>query len=219
MSDAPIRILLVDDHEMVRQGLQVFLASQPDFAVVGEAATGEEAIRLANTLNPDVILMDIIMPEMDGLSAIRVIKSNLSEVEIIALTSFIDNQKVLTAIQNGAAGYMMKDASPNELARAIRAAARGEVYLHPEAARRLATGLRVQATEDPSPEVLTPRELDVLQLVARGLSNQDIASDLSISLQTVKAHMSSILDKLNLNSRVQAALYALRHNVIPLDEI
>ncbi|MFP3854093.1 MAG: response regulator [Anaerolineales bacterium] len=215
----PIRILLVDDHQMVRQGLVFFLTSQNDLSVVGEAENGLQALEMAKELQPDVVLMDLMMPEMDGLQAIRAIKSRFPEMEVVALTSFIDDQKVVSAIQNGAAGYLMKDASPKELAQAVRSAARGEVYLHPEAARRLAREVRTEQENDVDPDSLTERELDVLRHIARGLSNQDIADTLKISIKTVKAHVSHILSKLQLDSRVQAALYALRHNIVPMDEI
>jgi len=214
-----IRVLIVDDHEIVRRGLEFFLASQSGFEVVGEAKNGQEAYALVKETNPDVVLMDLVMPEMDGMDAIRLIKSSFPQVEILVLTSFVDDDKVRTAIRNGAAGYMMKDASPIELARAIRAAAGGQVYLHPEAARRLASIVRAKTDPAPEPDVLTERELDVVRLVARGLSNQDIAEDLSISQKTVKAHVSNILGKLGLSSRVQIALYALRQGIVPLDDL
>lgn len=214
-----VRVMIVDDHEVVRRGLEFFLASQADFEVVAEASNGLEALQLTRDVNPDVILMDLVMPEMDGLDAIRIIKNNFPDVEILVLTSFVDDEKVRTAIQNGAAGYMMKDASPIELARAIRATGRGQVYFHPEAARRLANIVRSRTKQMPAPDILTNREMDVIRLIARGLSNQEIADDLTISLKTVKTHVSSILGKLGLNSRVRVALYALRHSIVPLDDI
>jgi DNA-binding NarL/FixJ family response regulator len=218
-SEKPARILIVDDHEVVRKGLHFFLSSQPDIEVVGEAANGLEALHLVEQLQPDVMLMDLVMPEMDGLEALKIIRTRHPEIEILVLTNYVDNDKVYRAIQLGATGYLMKDTNPQELARAIRAAVRGEVYLHPEAARRLANVLRSQESPEPSVDVLTEREIEVLQLVARGLSNQEIADDLSISLKTVKSHVSSILSKLGLSSRVHAALYALRRGIIPLDSI
>ena len=212
-----IRVLLIDDHEMVRKGLIYFLESQEGFTVVGEADDGIEGVRLTSELLPDVVLVDLLMPGMDGLETIKLIKLKHPEIELIAVTSFIDDQKVHTALKNGASGYMMKDSNPAELARAIRAAVRGEVYLHPEATRRLAFGLRQDSEDAISPEVLTERELDVMRLIARGLSNQNIADDLFISLKTVKGHVSNILRKLNLQSRVQIALYALNNKIIPFE--
>lgn len=216
-----IRVLLADDHQMVRQGLKFFLSTQPGFAVVGEANNGLEAVSLVDELTPDVVLMDLVMPELDGLAATQVIKSRHDDIEVLVLTSYVDDEKVVGAIRMGAAGYLMKDVSPVELARAIHAVARGEVYLHQEAARHLAEGLRPAAggPAEPGPDTLTEREIEILRYIARGLNNQDIAEDLVISPKTVKAHVSHILQKLGLESRVQAALYALRHNVVPLDEV
>lgn len=222
MADDPaIRVLLVDDHQMVRQGLLYFLSAQDGIEVVGQAEDGRQALALVEETQPDVVLMDLSMPGMDGLEALGHIKANHTDVEVLVLTSFLDDEKVIAAVEQGASGYLMKDIKPGELARAIRAAARGEVYLHPEAARRLAQGLHpdVSGREEPPATVLTERETEVLQLIARGLSNQDIANDLTITLKTVKTHVSNILHKLGLESRVQAALYALRHNLIPFDEI
>jgi two-component system, NarL family, response regulator LiaR len=221
VQDDPIRVLLADDHQMVRQGLIFFLSTQPGIEVVGEAGTGEEALKLVEMLRPDVVLMDIVLPKMSGIEAIRIIHTEYPATEVIMLTSFIDDDKVRDAIQAGAAGYLMKDVDPSALASAIYAIRRGELYLHPEAARRLAEILRPNPNDaqEPSPDVLTEREGEVLKLVAHGLSNQSIASQLSITLKTVKAHVSSILQKLELDSRVQAALYALRHSIVQLDEL
>jgi two-component system, NarL family, response regulator LiaR len=221
VQDDPIRVLLADDHQMVRQGLIFFLSTQPGIDVVGEAGTGEEALKLVEMLRPDVVLMDIVLPKMSGIEAIRIIHAEYPATEVIMLTSFIDDDKVRDAIQAGAVGYLMKDVDPSALAAAIYATRRGELYLHPEAARRLAEILRPNPDDgqEPSPDVLTEREGEVLKLVAHGLSNQSIASQLSITLKTVKAHVSSILLKLELDSRVQAALYALRHSIVQLDEL
>jgi len=222
MADQPaIRVLLVDDHQMVRQGLLYFLSAQEGIEVVGQAENGLQAVTMVEETRPDVVLMDLAMPEMDGLEALRRIKADHADIEVLVLTSFVDDEKVLAAIEHGASGYLMKDIKPGELARAIRAAARGEVYLHPEAARHLAQAQYPGASdrEEPSPAILTEREREVLELVARGLSNQDIADTLTITLKTVKTHVSNILHKLGLESRVQAALYALRHNLVPFDEI
>ena len=215
------RVLLVDDHQMVRQGLIFFLSTQPGIMVVGEASSGKEAIQRARELHPDVILMDLVMPDLNGIEAIQAILSDTPEIEIIALSSFIDDEKVKGAIQAGAAGYLMKDVDPAELAAAIHATRRGEIYLHPEAARRLAEVLRPGPGErqEPLPDILTEREEEVLALVAHGLSNQEIAQQLTISLKTVKAHVSNMLQKLELDSRVQAALYALRHHIVQLDDL
>lgn len=216
-----IRVVLVDDHQMVRQGLHLFLSTQPGFEVVGEAENGASAVKLVAQVKPDVVLMDLVMPEMDGLEATCQILSHNEEVEILVLTSYIDDEKVVSAINCGASGYLMKDVKPQELARAIRAVAGGEVYLQLEAATQLAHAVRPESDEpdEPAPDALTEREIEVLMLVARGLSNRDIAGELSISLKTVKGHVSSILRKLELESRVQAALYALRHEIVQLEDI
>ena len=218
-SEPPVRVLLVDDHQMVRQGLIFFLATQPGIDVVGQAASGEEAIRLVETLQPDVVLMDIVLPHLDGIEALRVIKETYPATDVIVLSSFIDDQKLKQAIQAGAAGYLMKDIDPEELAAAVHATRRGEIYLHPKAARRLAEMMRPGPDEqqEPAPHILTERELQVLELVTRGLSNQEIAVQLNITLKTVKAHVSSILLKLGLENRVQATLYALRHQIVELE--
>jgi two-component system, NarL family, response regulator LiaR len=214
-----IRVFIIDDHEMVRKGLIYFLESRSGFQVVGEADSIVNSLILIDEILPDIILMDLVMPEISGLDGIQMIKTKYPNIEILVISSFIDDEKVHTALRNGASGYMMKDSSPIELARAIKMAANGEVYLHPEAARRLASSLRNEDGKDPSPKILTEREIDVIKLVARGLSNQNIADDLTISLKTVKTHVSSVLNKLNLNSRVQIALYALRHNIVPIDDV
>ncbi len=215
------RVILVDDHQMVRQGLLFFLSTQPGISVVGEAETGEDAVRLVAEQQPDIVLMDIVLPGMSGIDALRVIREEHPAVEVIMLSSFVDDEKVEQAIQMGAAGYLMKDVDPGELAEAIRATRRGEMYLHPEAARRLAETLRPGPNEqqEPLPATLTEREREVLELVAHGLTNQEIADQLDITLKTVKAHVSSILQKLRLENRVQAALYALRHHIVQLDEL
>ncbi|WP_119066537.1 response regulator [Aggregatilinea lenta] len=218
-ADSRIRVLLVDDHQMVRQGLIFFLSTQPGIEVVGQAASGEEALALVQALSPDVVLMDIVLPGLDGIEALHQIGKTHPSTDVIVLSSFIDDTKLKQAIQAGAAGYLMKDVDPEELAQAIHATRRGEIYLHPKAARRLAEMLRPGPDEqqEPPPAVLTERELQVLELVTRGLSNQEIAAELSITLKTVKAHVSSILQKLGLENRVQATLYALRHQIVELD--
>ncbi len=214
-----IRVLLADDHPMVRKGVELFLTSSQLFDVVGQAGDGQEAVELAAALKPDVICMDIVMPGMDGIAATEQIKLALPSVEILAVTSYIDLEKILAAIQAGVSGYVMKDASPAELIRAIQTVARGEIYLHPEATRKLAQHFEPSAkTRDPN-EFLTQREREVIQLVTRGLNNQDIADKLKIGLKTVKTHISNILEKLKLENRVQVAIYALQHNIVSLDDL
>ncbi len=220
-NESPLRVLLVDDHQMVRKGLLFFLSTQPGITVVGEAETGQDALRLADELEPDVVLLDLVLPDFSGIDAIQIIHEKHPTIDVIVLTSFIDGSKVKNAIRAGAAGYLMKDIDPTELAAAIHATRRGEIYLHPEAAHQLAAALRPGPgeQEEPPPDILTERELEVLTLVARGMSNREISEQLNISLKTVKAHVSSILQKLGIESRVQAALYALRHDVVQLDDL
>ena len=208
-----IRVLLVDDHAVVRQGLRMFLGLDPDLQIVGEATNGLEAIELSRQLRPDIILMDLLMPIMDGLTAIQKIKKAQPEVEIIALTSVIEDDRVFNAIHAGAMGYLLKDTQASELVQRIKAAHRGEVQLHPEAAKRLIREVR----SPDSPEKLTDRETEVLKLIARGLSNKDIATRLVVSEKTVKTHVSNLLTKLNLPSRTQAALYALKEGLATLE--
>lgn len=213
-SSEKIRVLLVDDHHVVRQGLVMFLGLDSELQVVGEAADGAQAVQLADQVKPDVILMDLLMPVMDGLTAIQKIKQAHPEIEIIALTSVLEDDKVYKAVHAGAMGYLLKDTRADELAKAIKAASRGEVQLHPEAAKRLIREVRMPE----SPEKLTERETEVLRLIAKGLSNKDIAMQLVVSEKTVKTHVSNVLAKLHLPSRTQAALYALREGLVSLDE-
>jgi two-component system, NarL family, response regulator LiaR len=210
-----IRILLADDHSVVRQGLRMFLGLDPELEVVGEARNGVEAVRLAQELAPDVVLMDILMPEMDGLEATRRIRAAQPETEVIALTSVLENEKVFDAIRSGAIGYLLKDTESEELCRAIKAAAAGQVQLSPQAAARL---LREERPSQPQTEALTPRETEVLRLLAHGLANKEIARDLAIGEKTVKTHVSNILSKLGVLSRTQAALQAVRMGLITTDE-
>lgn len=206
----PIRILLVDDHSVVRQGLRMFLALEPDLEVVGEAENGAEAVRQAKELQPDVVLMDLLMPVMDGITAIGILRRELPDTEIIALTSVLEDEKVIGAVRAGAIGYLLKDTQADELCRAIKAAAAGQVQLSPQAAARLMR--EVKAPE--SPETLTERETEVLRLLAKGQSNKEIAQTLTIGEKTVKTHVSNILAKLGVPSRTQAALYAVRIGLV-----
>jgi two-component system, NarL family, response regulator LiaR len=213
-----IKVILVDDHNVVRQGLKLFLATQPDIEVVGEADNGQAAVSLVAQQQPDIVLMDLLMPQLDGIAATQQIKSRYPDVEVIALTSFVEDQQVAAVIKAGAIGYLLKDVQPAELATAIRAAQRGEVHLHPQAARRLmqAIGPRDQPSVA---EPLTEREIEVLKALARGESNKQIADTLIVSEKTVKAHVSNILGKLGLQSRTQAVLYALRHGMVSIEDI
>ncbi len=201
-----IRLLLVDDHSVVRQGLRMFLSLDAELSIVGEAVNGAEAIQKAHDLQPDVILMDLMMPVMDGITAIGILRRDLPDIEIIALTSVLEDASVFNAMRAGAAGYLLKDTEAEELCRAIKAAAAGQVQLSPQAAARL---LREVPAPD-SPEQLTDRETDVLRLLAQGLANKEIAVELGIGEKTVKTHVSNILSKLGVVSRTQAALYAAR---------
>lgn len=213
-----IRVLIVDDHKVVRQGLQVFLGQEPDIQVVGEATNGREAVERCALLRPDVVLMDLVMPEMDGITGTAAIKQQFPDIEVIAMTSFIEDEKVFAAMQAGTTGYLLKDAAPDDVSKAIRLAARGQVHLDPRAAARLMRELRPH-TEPTEGDTLTPREQEVLRLLSRGLSNSDIAHTLVVSDKTAKSHVSSILSKLGLASRTQAVIYALKVGLVQLDEI
>lgn len=209
----PIRVLLVDDHAVVRRGLRGFLELIKDFDVVGEAENGREGVAAADRLVPDVILMDLLMPEMGGLEAIAVIKQAHPEIEIVAVTSFIEEEKVTSALEAGASGYLLKDAEAEEVAQAIRAAYNGEVHLDPAVSRLLAQRLRARKDAEPV-EPLTTREKEVLGQLARGASNKEIAYELGITERTARTHVSNILGKLGLASRTQAALYAVEHKLV-----
>ena len=209
-----IRLLLVDDHAVVRQGLRMFLGLDPAFEIVGEAANGARAVELARQSQPDVVLMDLLMPVMDGITATAAIRRELPDIEVVALTSVLEDEKVVGAVRAGAIGYLLKDAEPAELCRAVKAAAAGEVQLSPRAAARLLREVRVPET----PEALTERETEVLKLLARGLSNKEIGRSLTISDRTAKTHVGNILAKLGLPSRTQAALYAVRIGLVSADE-
>lgn len=208
----PIRVYIVDDHSVVRQGLRMFLSLDPEIEIVGEAVDGAEALRAIEQLQPDVVLMDLLMPVMDGITAIERIRRSYPETEVIALTSVLEDTSVVGAVRAGAIGYLLKDTEADELRRAIKAAHAGQVQLSPRAAARLLR--EVRAPE--SPEVLTDRETDVLRLLAQGHANKEIARMLNIGEKTVKTHVSSILAKLGVPSRTQAALYAVRIGLVPL---
>lgn len=217
--ESEIKVLIVDDHQVVRQGLRTFLELHADIMVVGEADDGQAAVEMAFGLEPDVVLMDLVMPRLDGIAAIRQIKDRGSAARVIALTSFAEDDKVFPAIQAGASSYLLKDVSPDELVEVIRAVHRGEARLHPEIARRLMEQVAQQSdlVRQRSPQELTNRELEVVQQVAQGRSNQEIAEVLVISEKTVKTHISNILGKLQLEDRTQLAIYALKHGMVDPD--
>lgn len=217
---AKIRVLIADDHAMVRQGLRTFLDLHDEIEVVGEAANGLEVVEQAHHLRPDVILMDLVMPKLDGVEALRQIRALNLNTQVLVLTSFTEDDKVFPAIAAGATGYLLKDVSPDDLIRAIQAAHRGEVQLHPDITKKLMSQVATKATLPnlphsqvealDRPAELTERELEVLRLIAKGLNNREIARQLAISEKTVKTHVSNILSKLNLADRTQAAIYALK---------
>ena len=215
-----IRILLVDDHDIVRVGLRAFLSGFDDIEIVGEAANGREAVERTAELAPDIILMDMMMPEMDGVEALRLIRDRDLPGRAIALTSFATDDKIFPAIKAGAMGYLLKDSSPDDLLEAIRRVHGGEPFLAPDIARKvLAEMARPDAKpEKPTPDPLTPREVETLGLVATGKSNKAIAKELFVSEATVRTHMTSILSKLHLANRVQATLYALREGIASLQD-
>jgi DNA-binding NarL/FixJ family response regulator len=202
----PIRVLLVDDHTVVRRGLRLAFDLEPDLEVVGEAANGQEALERVAELAPDVVVMDLLMPVMNGVDATRAIRREHPDVEVVALTSVLEDRLVIDVVEAGASGYLLKETRPDELFEAVRAAARGEVRLDPRAQQRLVREVRSPETR----EALTERELEVLKLVAGGASNKAIAQQLGISEATVKSHVSNLLSKLGLRSRTQAALHAIR---------
>jgi NarL family two-component system response regulator LiaR len=208
-----IRVLIADDHAVVRQGLRTFLELQEDIEVVGDAADGEAALAGVQRHEPDVVLMDLVMPNLGGVEAIRRLRALRPETRVLVLTSFLDDEKLFPAVRAGAAGYLLKDIEPAELVRAIRTVADGEALLHPAVAARLME--EFSDTERPvAEEALTAREREVLLLIARGLPNKQIALELGIAEKTVKTHVSSILSKLGLTDRTQAALYAVRAGLI-----
>lgn len=205
-----IQILIVDDHSVVRQGLRMFLSLDPELEIVGEASNGVEGLQLARELRPHVVLMDLLMPVMDGVAATAAIRRELPDVEVVALTSVLEDASVFGAIRAGAIGYLLKDTEAEELCRAIKAAATGQVQLSPQAAARLMREVRVPE----SPEALTQREIEVLRLLAHGLANKEIARELGIGEKTVKTHVSNILSKLGVLSRTQAALHAIQIGLV-----
>jgi len=213
-----ISVLLVDDHAVVRQGVRAFLQSQPDFVVVGEAESGTAAVRLAEEHIPDVVLMDLIMPEMDGVEATRKVKNVSPRTHIVVLTSYHEDEHIFPALQAGAISYILKDIKMADLAEAVRRAAEGEATLHPRVAARIIQELQGVRREAANPFTeLTNREMDVLKLIAQGLSNAQIAGELVISEHTVKGHVSNILSKLHLADRTQAAVYAWQAGVVRRD--
>ncbi|MCK9862285.1 response regulator transcription factor [Paenibacillus sp. ATY16] len=212
-----IKILLADDHQIVLKGISFYLAMQPDFELVGEAHNGKEAVEKAGELQPDIVLMDLNMPIMDGIEASALIKEQHPHIKVLVLTSFADQSHIVPALQTGAIGYMLKDVEPDQLAEAIRSAYKGNIQLHPDISRALLSRTEPEprpepvfrhSSKDKSLEALTPRELEVLELLTKGLSNKDIAQTLIVAEKTVKTHVSSILSKLDLSDRTQAALFA-----------
>jgi NarL family two-component system response regulator LiaR len=209
----PIRVVIADDHAVVRQGLRSFLGLQDDIEVVGEAADGAEALRVVDALRLDVVLIDLVMPGIDGLGAIERIREQAPETRVVVLTSFADESKLFAALRAGAAGYLLKDVQPAELAQAIRTVAAGEALLDPAVTARVLRRMS-EGERRPKHAALTRRELEVLHLIARGLSNKQIAAELVLSEKTVKTHVSNVLGKLRLSDRTQAALYAVREGLV-----
>lgn len=215
MSD-PIRVLIADDHQLVRQGMAALLSVKPEFEILGQATDGVEAVELATSLRPDIILMDLQMPHKDGIEATREIKEDNPEARILIITSFAEDENVYLAIKAGALGYLLKDSSPKELMQAIHDVCEGRLSLHPNIALKLIEELNRPTDLQPTDDPLTERESEVLKLVATGRTNQEIAEDLVLSERTVGAHVSNILSKLHLANRTQAALYALRKGLSDL---
>lgn len=217
MSDTSIKILIADDHAVVREGLRSYIQIQPDMDVVGEAINGIEVVKKARSMKPDIILIDIVMPQQNGIEAIKQLKQEEIPSRIIVITSFAEEDKIFPAIKAGALGYLLKDSSPEELVQAIRDVHRGESYLHPTIARKVIDDLSRDDALPLTDEPLTSREVDVLKLIAQGYSNRKIGERLHLSDRTVGKYTSNILDKLHLANRTQAALYALREGIANLD--
>ncbi len=211
-----IKVLIVDDHQVVRQGLRTFLDLHDDITVLGEADDGITAVEMINRLQPDVVLMDLVMPHMDGITATQKVHDSGLPIKIIALTSFSEDDKVFPAIQAGAASYLLKDVSPDDLVDAIRAAHHGEARLHPDITRKLMEKVSQapHLTQDTTKNDLTDREREVIRLVAMGRNNREISQELFISEKTVKTHISNIMGKLNVKHRTQLAIYAIKNNLV-----
>ena len=218
MDQTTIRVLVVDDHAIVRKGIRALLAEIEDIEVVGEARDGQEAMARADTLSPDVILMDLVMPGVDGIEATRQITADEAGPRILVLTSFAGDDKVFPAIKAGALGYLLKDSEPADLVDAIQQVHRGEPSLQPSIAQKVLKELRRPSSRPPTPDPLTDREIEVLRMVAKGLTNPEIAERLVITEATVRTHVSNVLSKLHLANRVQATLYALQEGITSLDD-
>lgn len=218
MKSDPIRVLIADDHPVVRRGLKVLLETEPDVTVVGEAANGHEAISIAKSVGHDVVLMDLVMPGMDGVEATRRILKNSPPTRVLVLTNYGSDQRLFPALDAGALGFLLKDSTGEELVQAIRQVAKGLSALSPPIAHRLVTEVSHERSHDSPGEPLTPREIEVLRSMAVGHSNEDLGGKLCISPATVRTHISHILAKLNLTSRTQAVLYALKHGIATLDD-
>ncbi len=216
---SPIRVLIADDHAILRKGIRALLSTEANIEVVGEAGDGAEAMAQAEALQPDVILMDLVMPGMDGIEATQQVTTRQSGVRVLVLTSFAADDKVFPAIKAGALGYILKDTGPDELVRAIRQVHRGEPSLEPEIARKVLFELAQPPKRPPTPDPLTAREMDVLRHLAQGKSNREIAEDLVLAEMTVRTHVSNILGKLHLANRTQAALYALKEGLASLNDV
>jgi len=218
MPDCTISVLIVDDHHVVRQGLRAYLDALPDFSVVGEAESGAQAVRLAAEHIPDVVLMDLVMPQMDGVEATRRVKGVSPRTQIVVLTSYHEDEHIFPALRAGAISYILKDVKMEELGEAVRRAARGEATLHPRVAARVIQEVQGARYSELNPFTeLTDREMQVLKLIANGLSNREIAAQLTVSENTVKGHVSNILSKLHLADRTQAAIYAWREGIVRRD--
>lgn len=215
-NDIPIRILIADDHQLVRQGLMALLSVKPGVEVIGEAADGVEAVEQAHLLQPDIVLLDLLMPRKSGIEATREIKADNPDARILIITSFAEDDNVYQAIKAGALGYLLKDSSPQDLMQAIHDVCDGRLSLHPNIALKLMDELSRPTDSQPTDDPLTEREVEVLKLVAKGCSNQEIADELVVSERTVGAHVSNILGKLHLANRTQAALHALRKGLTDL---